>query len=295
MADTPPRILVAEDNDNQREGLRALLKAHGFEVETAADGQEALEKLERESFDLLLTDIWMPRLDGLALTARIRENGALQRQAPRVVVITGDDTAGTMLEALRAQALRYIAKPFKPAELVSMIRAALAEAQSMEIQVVSAAPHWVELLVPCQPQMVERIEGFLMRLKSDLPDDARAGIARAFRELLKNAIEWGGEMDPNQQVRIGLLRTPRVLVYHIADPGKGFRMEETLHAAVNNPPEHPLEHRRVRKQLGMRPGGMGILVAATTADEILYNEAQNEVVLVKYLAGAPGGDSSESE
>ena len=116
-----------------------------------------------------------------------------------------------------------------------------------------------------------------------MPADVRANVSKAFREVLNNAIEWGGKLDATKDVRIRFLRTTRFLLYHITDPGTGFRWEEIPHAAFANPPEHPLQHARVRKASGMRPGGFGIMVAQQLADEVFYNEQQNEVVIVKYL------------
>jgi len=121
------------------------------------------------------------------------------------------------------------------------------------------------------------------RLRADLPQEVRESVGWVFRELLLNAIEWGGQLDPRRKVRISYLRARRMLLYRIADPGKGFRFEELRHAAVGNPKEEPIEHVEVRKDQGLRPGGFGILLSRAMADELLYNEAQNEVVFVKYL------------
>jgi len=277
------RILIAEDNDAQREGLRVLLEHAGFEVTAAPDGADALEKLRASAFDLLLVDVWMPRLNGIELLAQLNSGP----QKPKVIVMTADDTPETLLEAVREQAFQYISKPYDPKALVGMVKVALAAAEQHPIEVLSALPNWVELLVPCEQGAGERVHGFLQKLKVDLPDDVRANLAKAFRELLSNAIEWGGKLDPEQNVRICFQRTSRFILYRITDPGTGFRWEEIDHAAVVNPPEHPLQHRRVRQQKGMRPGGFGILVAQQMADDVLYNETGNEVVLVKYLEEPP--------
>jgi hypothetical protein len=76
-----------------------------------------------------------------------------------------------------------------------------------------------------------------------------------------------------------------MVLYRITDPGTGFRFEGLQHAATTNPPEDPCKHLEVRAAKGIRPGGFGILMVKSMADELLYNEAQNEVVFVKYLSG----------
>ena len=105
----------------------------------------------------------------------------------------------------------------------------------------------------------------------------------AFHELLMNAIEWGGHMNPNSKVQIAYLRTERLLLCRIADPGQGFKPAELDHAATGNAPDEPYEHTFVREERGLRPGGFGILLAKSLVDEVVYNQAHNEVVMVKYL------------
>jgi CheY-like chemotaxis protein/anti-sigma regulatory factor (Ser/Thr protein kinase) len=274
------RILVVEDASNTFNFMREVLTAEGYTVEAASDGVEALEQIEKELFNLIVLDIWMPRMDGLEFLARLRGFAS----PPKVVVVTVDDTPETVLAALRQQASSYITKPFKRGELLDAVRNALATPPlSPPIEVVSARPEWVELMVPCSFPAAERIQDFLDRLKVGLPDDVRQAVGAAFRELLLNAIEWGGQLDPNRKVRIACLHTPRMLMYRIADPGPGFPPEALEHSALSNPPDHPTDHLRVREQKGIRPGGLGILMARAMVDELLYNEKHNEVVLVKYL------------
>jgi anti-sigma regulatory factor (Ser/Thr protein kinase) len=158
-----------------------------------------------------------------------------------------------------------------------------ARAELRPIEVVSARPDWVELLVPCQRESAERIREFLAHLDSDLPDDVRTRVGQAFGELLMNAIEWGGKLDPSQSVRISYLRARRMLLYRIADPGQGFSFEGLAHSALANPDDRPTEHMQVRESKGLRPGGFGLLMTRQLVDELLYNEQQNEVVFVKYL------------
>ena len=148
---------------------------------------------------------------------------------------------------------------------------------------ISARPEWVELVVPCRAEAVERIQTVMAQLDTDLAPDVRESIAYAFRELLMNAIEWGGRLDPDRKVRISYLRAQRMLIYRIADPGPGFNIEDLPHAAIGRPPDEPIAHMHVREDKGIRPGGFGLLMVRGSVDELLYNEKRNEVVFVKYL------------
>jgi CheY-like chemotaxis protein/anti-sigma regulatory factor (Ser/Thr protein kinase) len=273
------RILVAEDSPVVRALVKDVLEKAGFTVTVVNDGVEALDQIARQSFAAVVSDVHMPRMDGLELLGRLR---GLPRPPP-VVLLTADDAPETVLRAVKAQALHYVPKPMARERLVDLVRAALSATPAAPLEVLSAQPHWVELLVPCERASAERIQGFLMQLKADLGQDLRESVGRVFRELLLNAIEWGGQLDPSRRVRIAYLRGKRFLLYRIADPGSGFRLDEIPHAAVSNPPGDPLAHALVREEKGLRAGGLGLMIAGAEADELIYNEAQNEVVFLKYL------------
>jgi CheY-like chemotaxis protein/anti-sigma regulatory factor (Ser/Thr protein kinase) len=274
------QILVVEDDRAIRHLVSEILKGAGYGVELAEDGIEAIEKLKNARYDLMLLDIWMPKMNGLDVLAQLRHDPA----APRVIVMTADNTPETMLRALRDQAYRCVAKPFQTKTLLDTVRNALAAGTAPSpIEVVSALPDWIELLVPCDFDAADRIQAFLAQLKTDLSDEVREAVGRAFRELLMNAVEWGGKLDPSRKVRIACLRMKRMILYRIADPGPGFRIENLPHAAVSYPADQPFEHVRVREEKGMRSGGFGLMLAQAIVDELLYNEARNEVVFVKYL------------
>jgi anti-sigma regulatory factor (Ser/Thr protein kinase) len=150
------------------------------------------------------------------------------------------------------------------------------------IEVLSARPEWVELLAPCELEAADHIQSFLMWLLADLPGETRDSVAEALHELLLNAIEWGGKLDRARKVRVTLLRGRRMLLCRIADPGLGFRLQDLAHAALNNPAGKPDAHLRVREKEGLRPGGFGLLLVRAKVDDLIYNEARNEVVFVKY-------------
>jgi DNA-binding response OmpR family regulator len=273
-------ILIVEDDRSTCLFLAETLKAAGFTVASAMDGEEALKCLRAGSYDLMLLDVWMPKMNGLDVLAALPKEGA----RPKVVVMTADDTPETLLKVVREQAWRYVAKPVEPQALVELLREVLAQtAVAPRIEVVSARPDWVELLVPCERAVVDRIESFMTQLEGDLAADVRESTGYAFRELLMNAIEWGGGLDPSRTVRVAFLKARRMLLYRIADPGPGFNVEGLLHAAIGQPEDDPTAHAIVREEKGLRPGGFGILTVRAIVDELLYNEKRNEVVFVKYL------------
>jgi CheY-like chemotaxis protein len=272
------KILVVDDDRATRHLLTKLLVSAGFTATGARDGADALKRLQHQRFDLMLLDVWMPRMTGLELLARLRT----RKRRIKVVVMTSDDTPETMLQTLREQALEYVNKPIEPMALLRLVRDLLAGAPAPPIEVVSGRPDWVELVAPCTHQAAERVQSVVAHLDTDLGDDVRHSVGHAFRELLLNAIEWGGRLDPARQVRISFLRGRRMLLYRIADPGTGFRMEDLDHAAIAHP-GNPVEHMARREDKGLRPGGFGLLMVRANVDELIYNERRNEVVFIKYL------------
>jgi CheY-like chemotaxis protein/anti-sigma regulatory factor (Ser/Thr protein kinase) len=273
------RILIVDDDKVTRHLVSKVLTAAGFSTAIAKDGVDALEALDTDRFDLLLLDVWMPRMTGLDLLAKLRAN----KTRPRVVVMTSDDTPETLLTAVRDEAFMYVHKPVAPAKLLETVREALAAPEPAPIEVVSARSDWVELVVPCTREAAERIHAVVAQLGTKLDPKLRESIAYAFRELLTNAIEWGGKLDPNRKVRIACLRAKRMLIYRIADPGEGFNIDDLPHAAIGQSADDPVAHMQVREEKGIRPGGFGLLMVRANVDELLYNEKRNEVVFVKYL------------
>jgi len=229
----------------------------------------------------MLLDVGLPGMSGLDVLTQV----GFLASPPRVIMITADDTPETLLKAVRGQADRFITMPFAPDTIVEVVDDVLRAppAAALPIEVVSARPDWVELVAPCSLRVADRIQGFLMRLEADLPEAVRESVGQAFRELLCNAVEWGGKLDPTRTVRISCIRARRMLLYRIADPGEGFDIEHLAHSAISNPEDNPLQHAFVREEQGLRPGGLGLAITRSLVDELIYNEARNEVVFVKYL------------
>ena len=112
--------------DDDQENLKALtlyLQLEGFVVEQAHDGFEALVKLDHETFDLVVSDIKMPRLNGVDLTKRIR----YKLQSIPIVLMTGDPGFVSMEAINEAGVICLLIKPFMPGELVKIIRTAFDE------------------------------------------------------------------------------------------------------------------------------------------------------------------------
>ena len=141
---------------------------------------------------------------------------------------------------MRERAFSYISKPFSLDTLAEMIRLAT-EGPCWDdgIEVVSGTPELIRILALCDVKTTDRLVHFLNEI-AELPDPVRNEVATAFREMLLNAIEHGGRLDPSQYIEIEHVRAGHMVTCHITDPGPGFTPDEIPHAAIANPIDDPI-------------------------------------------------------
>lgn len=111
------KILVVDDEKNIRTTIGYLLKEAGYEYEFALNGIEALDILEKNKFDLIISDVNMPGLDGMGLLSKLRERSDFTN----ILIMTAYGTVKDAVLAMKLQAIDYISKPFDPDKLLEMI------------------------------------------------------------------------------------------------------------------------------------------------------------------------------
>ena len=122
-ATRPPRVLIADDNPQGVELLEAYLSGTGYDVQTAADGDETLQQVSRWQPDLILLDIMMPKISGFEVCKRLRANPATANTA--VLMITALDQPSDIDRAVEAGATDFLTKPINKTELLLRVRSAL--------------------------------------------------------------------------------------------------------------------------------------------------------------------------
>ena len=127
-AESAIRVLLVDDEEPFRETLAKLLRRRGINVATAASGEEALVLVEEQRPGVVVLDVRMPGLDGLATLRRIKA----VRPDTRVVMLTGHGSVETGVEALRAEAYDFLLKPVGPDQLVQVIMAAAGPLPAVE-------------------------------------------------------------------------------------------------------------------------------------------------------------------
>lgn len=280
MRPFPVRTVLMVGGDPKIESqLRDLLAPDAWAIQHASDNAAALVMIQKKSFDLILTGEKTSGKDDIELLRKIRS----LRPHTRLIILAHESTPEDVITSMREHAFSYFSRPFSPDALALMIQLAIEVPCSDDgIEVVSATPEWIRILARCDLKTADRVIQFLDEI-AELPNPERSAVGMAFREMLINAIEHGGRLDPNQQVEISYLRARHMVKCRISDPGEGFTLDEIPHAAIANPADDPVRHLEIREAQGLRPGGFGVLLAQRLVDQLVYNEQGNEVVLIKYL------------
>lgn len=195
----PARILAVDDAPQNLEILRVRLEANGYEVITAADGEEGLARARDSDPDLVLLDVMMPKLDGVAVLKQLKADATL-RFVP-VVLVTAKSDLRDVVGGLEAGADDYLVKPFEQAALIARVRSllrikelhdlVLAQSEKLEAQAAELASHnrSLEDKVAAQVAEIERMDKLRRFLPPQIAEalsitaDAEAVLASHRREI----------------------------------------------------------------------------------------------------------------
>jgi two-component system, OmpR family, KDP operon response regulator KdpE len=222
------RILVVDDEPQIRRSLQVNLEGKGYAVVTAEDAEQAIQAIANRTPDVIVLDLLMPGLDGIALTQRIREHSAVP-----IIVLSAIGDERKKVEALELGADDYVTKPFSTEELLARIKSILRRAAGAQ----SSLPVWTsgELSVNFDRREV-RLNSELVRLTPTEYDLLKYMIEHAGKVLTHRMLltaVWGPAYNDQAQylrVFVGQLRKklekdatrPR---YILTDPGVGYRFD----------------------------------------------------------------------
>ena len=277
-----PRVLLIGDDRNFEGTLEQQLTNLHCSCAYADGSADALRQLRDSSFAVVLTDPETSIHEDLALVEEIRR----LRPGVRVIVRAPSGTPEDLIAALRQQVFLCQCAPFNAKDIARYTVGAIrADDSNGGIEVLSAERNWISVRMNCDLMNAERLTAFFRQFQMTLPERPPEEVLIAFEEILNNAVEHGAQNDPSKLLEVAVVRTARAFVFYISDPGKGFRPDAIPHAAISYSRGEPTRHIEVRNKSGMRPGGYGILLASGIVDELIYNEAGNEVLLIKYMSG----------
>jgi anti-sigma regulatory factor (Ser/Thr protein kinase)/CheY-like chemotaxis protein len=271
--------LVVDADPDLKDLLQKVLNPGIWAIQHVPTNQAALRATQGKAFELIITGEKTSGGEDIELLRKIR----LGRPHTRLIILASESTPADVLASMRDHAFSFFSKPYSLEQLANMIQLA-AEAPCWDdgIELESSTLEWIKLQARCQVRTADRLLQFMKEI-SDLPDVEREQVGTAFREILLNAMEHGGGLDPESYVRVEYVRARRMVSCRISDPGPGFTLDEIFHAAVANPEDDPIRHAAVRDSLGLRPGGFGILLAQQLVDQVIYGQDGNDVLLIKYL------------
>ena len=134
-------ILIVDDEPGVRSALRGVLRDEGYDVEAVESGEACLDRLARESYDVVVLDVWLPGIDGLATLARMRE----RQVDSQVVIISGHGSVESAVRAIKMGAFDFVEKPLSLEKTVLVVRNALRqrhlEAENLALRARVDAPH----------------------------------------------------------------------------------------------------------------------------------------------------------
>jgi len=268
----PSRILVADDEDALRELLQRFLETKGHQVVLAQDGREALKLFREQPFDLVLSDVRMPGLDGLQLLAAVKD---INPRTP-VVLISGYGDIETVVTALKAGAENFLAKPIR----IDMLRRVVSQSLSLSARSERRADHFpnvtqqTKIETPSQQCYINDIIYLIAASAAAVGyvgHDLDNNLKLALVEAIMNAMEHGNKWDETKKIRLTVTIDAEMFKIVIADEGPGFDPDKLPDPTS---PEQLLAER-----------GRGVFLMRAIMDEITYNESGNEVTMTK---GNPG-------
>lgn len=197
------RILLVEDDLSLGDGLCVALRREGFTTDWLTDGLQALQAVEQESFDLVILDLGLPRMDGITVLTKIREKSI---DIP-VLVLTARDGIDDRVGGLDAGADDYVVKPFDVIEIVARIRAIVRRSKGRAVSVIQHGD--VELHPDSMQVKYQGIEVQLTRREFALLSEliSRPGHVYTRDALVQSLYGWGEEVESNAlEVHIHHLR-----------------------------------------------------------------------------------------
>jgi YesN/AraC family two-component response regulator len=239
-------VLIAEDDRPVLIGLKEILEDSGWDVVTTEDGAAAVEAFRNKPTDVVLTDLLMPRMDGMGLLNEIR---ALDPDVP-VVVLTGFGTIDRCRDALRSGATDFLQKPCEESDLISVLDRAyarreeihqiesLAEASTHSFSITASADLSNRLALTSKILAVADAAGFRKR---------RWEIRLAFDEAFTNAVVHGTMSDPEKEIGVAADFQDDRGIITVVDSGPGF------------------DHAKLTGALDDEPGGRGIFLIRSFA------------------------------
>jgi len=276
MKKMPCRVMVVDDEQAILRLMENILKSHGYDVITAPGFEEALEIIEQENIDLLISDIVMPDGSGLTL-GEIAKN---RFPNIRLALMTGYHSESYAIKGIRVGADYYLTKPFTREDILDMIESLRETCPGYsKVDIVETRPGWYEFVITSSEDSLFKLQSFLDALLKDVLDEERFwDLHFAISELGRNAIEWGNKYDVDSIVKISVGITNNGVAVKIEDQGDGFDVRKGMEKVEKNTLAR-LEEERLNE--GKRAGGLGIHLIKEIVDRLIFSE-RGDMALIHF-------------
>ena len=302
------KILVVDDEQQICSMIVRLLNINNYQADTASNGKEALAKIQENEYEIVLTDIKMPEMDGIALIKAAKEF------KPNLIfiVISGFGTLDIVIETMKIGAINFIKKPISVVELLSTIKKAedLILSRNLPIEMSRFIEHVEKVIKIGAKDLIDQMNIVVNYLTQDLTQFGLnpvkvENIIMALYETLNNAVEHGclhlekilsRESDPelfenylqlklervnkpefqNKPIHIVMKIEHEMLSYRISDPGEGFDYSHVVDQSKESVFSNQLSK--------------GIFLIKNAVDEIKFNDKGNEIQLNIRLSDNLKGD-----
>jgi len=271
----PRTVLIVDDERDTNDILASLVQARDFEPIQMFSGARVIDAVREHEPDLVLLDLMLPDTDGFAICDHLKRDRTTNLIP--IIMVTALNDANHRADGVRVGANGYLTKPFTPDQLFEAIDKALSWRREHEGRGTTGE---INFDVRSESAHLSQANDLLADLFAHTPltDRQIKDLRQAIMEMGGNAIEWGHRKNADLVLRITYRIDPEAVTLIIRDQGPGFNPRRIPHAASE---DDPIAHLDVRNELGIREGGFGIMLARGLVDEFQYNDAGNEVTLVK--------------
>jgi YesN/AraC family two-component response regulator len=265
-----PKILLVDDDESIRELLSDVLEMKNYQIKTAENGKEAIDIIQKEKIDLVITDLQMHGIDGMKLLEYI------QTEFPEVlvIIISAYGTIETTVKALKKGAYNFISKPIQIHEFIKMI-----DKVSEKINLIKRnylVHHYSKDILQFKiPSKIEFVQGVSDHLQKTLDNmgyernmQSRMVVPFALEEALKNAVEHGNMKNETKKIYIECHVDDEKVNITVEDEGKGFDISQV---------PDPIYLEQIDNS-----EGRGLLLIKCYMDEVYHNDKGNKITMIKY-------------
>lgn len=262
------KILVVDDEEIVRTTLKRALNRDDMVVTTASLAKEALALLENEKFDLIMTDVKMPEMDGITFVKTVK----LDDPEVPIVVLTGFATIEMTRDALQSGAYNFLTKPFEIENILAVVKRGLTLKKEIvrNKEVASFTQCQFDVEIPSRAELLGGVIFYIIEQLKLMDFSERiiaTEILMTLDEAITNAHKHGNKADQTKKIFVRTKIDRDKMEMSIRDEGEGFDPEQLI---------NPLSPEGIERNCGR-----GVFLIKSYMDEVSYNDKGNELTIVK--------------